>query len=104
MLFWFEFFSVGSIVLYTAQGKFNNHTSDTLGYVLQQANVTGENLKNVSEYLYAAKQITVNSVSLPVDLQSGIDSLDAKINSSAITLSYQTEKNSKTINNALDST
>ncbi|XP_044471256.1 uncharacterized protein LOC123200178 isoform X2 [Mangifera indica] len=95
---------VGSIVLYTAQGKFNNHTSDTLGYVLQQANVTGENLKNVSEYLYAAKQITVNSVSLPVDLQSGIDSLDAKINSSAITLSYQTEKNSKTINNALDST
>ncbi|XP_031277438.1 uncharacterized protein LOC116135871 [Pistacia vera] len=94
---------VGCVVLYTGQGKFHNNTLDTLDYVLKQANITGENLKNVSEYLSAAKQIGVNSVSLPADLQSGIDAIDAKINSSATTLSYQTEKNSKDIKDGLDS-
>ncbi|KAJ0090754.1 hypothetical protein Patl1_14863 [Pistacia atlantica] len=102
-LLWFAIFSVGCVVLYTGQGKFHNNTLDTLDYVVKQANITGENLKNVSEYLSAAKQIGVNSVSLPADLQSGIDAIDAKINSSATTLSYQTEKNSKDIKDGLDS-
>ncbi|XP_044464814.1 uncharacterized protein LOC123195222 [Mangifera indica] len=94
---------VGCIVLYNGQGKFHSNTIDTLDYVVKQADITSENLKNVSEYLSAAKHIGVNSVSLPADLQSGIDSIDAKINSSATTLSYETDKNSKNITDVLDS-
>lgn len=96
-------FSVGCIVLYTGQGKFHNSTLDTLNYVVKQASITSENLENVSDYLAAAKTIGVNSVTLAPDVQSNIDKIDRKINSSATTLSYQTKKNSKDIKDALDS-
>lgn len=99
----FAFSSVGCVVLYNGQGKFHSNTIDTLDYVVKQADITSENLENVSEYLSAAKHIGVNSVSLPADLQSGIDAIDAKINSSATTLSYETDKNSKNITDVLDS-
>ncbi|KAH9654637.1 Plasma membrane fusion protein [Citrus sinensis] len=96
-------FSVGCIVLYTGQGKFHSSTLDTLNYVVKQAHITSESLQNVSDYLAAAKTIGVNSVTLAPDVQSNIDKIDRKINSSATTLSYQTKKNSKDIKDALDS-
>ncbi|KAL9445614.1 hypothetical protein AB3S75_018584 [Citrus x aurantiifolia] len=94
---------VGCIVLYTGQGKFHSSTLDTLNYVVKQAHITSESLQNVSDYLAAAKTIGVNSVTLAPDVQSNIDKIDRKINSSATTLSYQTKKNSKDIKDALDS-
>ncbi|CAN1801587.1 hypothetical protein LINPERHAP1_LOCUS23026 [Linum perenne] len=38
---------VGCVVLYTGQGKFYSITSDTLDYVVSQADVTAESLRNV---------------------------------------------------------
>ncbi|KAF5197787.1 Transmembrane protein, partial [Thalictrum thalictroides] len=77
---------IGCIVLYTGQGKFNGSTEDTLEYVVKQANLTADNLRNVSGYLAAAKGIKVATVLLGPDVQTSIDEIDSKINSSATTL------------------
>lgn len=69
---------------------------------MKQADETVVNLHNVSEYLSAAKKIGVASSFLPGDVQTKIDDIDKKINSSATTLSEKTGKNSKDIQNVLD--
>ncbi|XP_030546707.1 uncharacterized protein LOC115752594 isoform X1 [Rhodamnia argentea] len=94
---------VGCIILYTGQGKFHGSTSDTLNYVVYQADTTSENLRNVSDYLATAKQIGVDSTFLPASVQNNIDAVQGKINSSAATLSAKTTKNSKDIQDGLDS-
>ncbi|KAJ7979032.1 Transmembrane protein [Quillaja saponaria] len=93
----------GSIVLYTGQGKFHRSSSNTLGYVVSQADITAENLRNVSDYLAAAKRIGVDAVFLPPNVQKSIDDIQTKINSSAANLSSKAEKNSKDIQDVLDS-
>ncbi|KAL6502104.1 hypothetical protein OROGR_027237 [Orobanche gracilis] len=94
---------VGCVVLYTGQGKFHNTTINTLDYVVQQANTTSENLRNVSDYLSAAKQINVDQVFLPSNIQTDIDQIQKKINSSATMLSSKTEDNSEKIKNLIES-
>uniref|UniRef100_A0A803Q8H4 Uncharacterized protein n=1 Tax=Cannabis sativa TaxID=3483 RepID=A0A803Q8H4_CANSA len=94
---------IGCVVLYTGQGKLHNSTTNTLGYVVQQADVTVESLRNVSDYLSAAKRIGVDAVFLPREVQNNIDLIETKINSSATMLSDKTEENSKKIQDGLDS-
>ncbi|KAK7281458.1 hypothetical protein RIF29_09476 [Crotalaria pallida] len=93
---------VGCIVLYTGQGKFIGSTSNTLEYVVSQADFTAENLRNVSDYLNAAKKIGVDAVFLPSDLQKNIDDVISKINSSAVTLSTKTADNSDKIEKGIN--
>lgn len=95
-------FSAGSVVLYTGQGKFHSTTTDTINYVVKQAETTVDNLRNVSDYLAAAKRIGVDQVFLPSDVQTNIDNVEIKINSSAITLERETRKNSNHIRDVLD--
>lgn len=95
-------FSVGCIVLYTGQGNFHSSTTNTLEYVVNQADTVVENLRNVSGYLAAAKGVTVDSIFLPPDVLKNIDNIETKIDSSASTLSQTTSDNSKTIQNGLD--
>ncbi|TYJ22038.1 hypothetical protein E1A91_A08G102300v1 [Gossypium mustelinum] len=92
----------GCVVLYTGQGKFHGCTTDTLDYAVSKADLTAENLRNVSDYLSAAKKISVDSAILPSDVQKGIDDIDRKINSSASTLSHQTADNKEKIQHGLD--
>jgi len=92
----------GCIVLYTAQGKFHGSTSTTLKYVVSQADFTAENLRNVSDYLDAAKNIGVDAVFLPADVQGNIDTIKTKINSSAVELSTKTHENSEQIKDGID--
>uniref|UniRef100_A0A5B7A766 Transmembrane protein n=2 Tax=Davidia involucrata TaxID=16924 RepID=A0A5B7A766_DAVIN len=94
---------VGCVVLYTGQGKFHNSTTKTLQYVVTQANTTVEKLRNVSEYLAAAKLIRVDQVFLPSNVQTDIDQIETKINSSASTLSDRALDNSNDIQDLLDS-
>ncbi|TKY73044.1 Transmembrane protein [Spatholobus suberectus] len=93
---------VGCALLYTAQGKFHGSTTDTLEYVVSQADFTAENLRNVSDYLDEAKKIGVDAVFLPADVQKNIDEVKTKINSSAAALSSKTEDNSEKIKEGLD--
>ncbi|KAK3003426.1 hypothetical protein RJ639_019867 [Escallonia herrerae] len=94
---------VGCVVLYTGQGKFHKSTTHTMQYIVFQADTTVDKLRNVSEYLAAAKQIGVDSVSLPTNIQTDIDQIEAKINSSANTLAIRTDNNSDDIHDVLDS-
>uniref|UniRef100_A0A2P2IKG5 Uncharacterized protein MANES_06G043100 n=2 Tax=Rhizophora mucronata TaxID=61149 RepID=A0A2P2IKG5_RHIMU len=94
----------GCVVLYTGQGKFHDSSTNTLEYVVNRANVTAENLSNVSDYLVTARNVDVNSMFLPSSVRNSIDGIEKKINSSSSTLSTQTRKNSKNIQDVLDST
>ncbi|KAG6769271.1 hypothetical protein POTOM_024891 [Populus tomentosa] len=100
------FFTIAAIagcgVLYAGQGKFHSITTHTLEYVVNQADVTAENLRNVSDYLAAAKNAGVLSVFLPTSVRNSIDSIQTKINSSGTTLSSTTQKNSEGIQDVLD--
>ncbi|XP_047967224.1 uncharacterized protein LOC125211462 [Salvia hispanica] len=94
---------IGCVILYTGQGKYHSSTINTLEYVVYQADTTSESLRNVSGYLAAAKQINVDQVILPSNVQGDIDKIQTKINSSATTLSSKTEDNSQKIKDAIQS-
>ncbi|MFS7996810.1 putative transmembrane protein [Helianthus anomalus] len=94
---------VGCVVLYTGQGKFYHSTTKTLDYVVSQANTTAQNLRNLSDVLASAKKIGVAQVFLPVQVQSDIDEIQTKLNSSSYTLSDTTEDNKDDIQRVLNS-
>lgn len=95
--------SIGCVVLYAGQEKFHRSTTDTMEYIVNQADFTVGRLRNVSDYLASAKQIGVDKVFLPSDVQTDIDQIETKINSSASTLADTTVKNSDDIRDLLDS-
>ncbi|XP_028753997.1 uncharacterized protein LOC114713498 [Neltuma alba] len=92
----------GCIILYTGQGKFYTSTSNTLDYVVRQAEFTAKNLRNVSSYLDTAKVIGVDAVFLPPNIQKNINNVKSKIDTAAATLSSKTKQNSKGIRNGID--
>ncbi|KAL0545390.1 hypothetical protein IC582_015272 [Cucumis melo] len=94
---------IGCVILYTGQGKFHNSTSETLEYVVSQADLTAQKLRDVSDYFAAAKQTGVDQVFLPSDVQTDIDQIEIKINSSASILDDKTVHNSNDIKDLLDS-
>ncbi|CAN6681318.1 unnamed protein product [Malus baccata var. baccata] len=93
---------LGCAVLYTGQDRFHGSTCSTLGYVVGQADRTAENLRNVSDYLNAAKKIGIDAIVLPADIQQSIDGVMGTIKNAANILSDTTEKNSKRIEDGLD--
>ncbi|KAK3004844.1 hypothetical protein RJ639_018654, partial [Escallonia herrerae] len=94
---------IGCVVLYLGQGKFHGSTTDTLGYVVKQADNTVYSLRNVSEYLAAAKRVGVEGDFLPQDVQKNIDNVDRAVSASASTLENETKSNSDDIKAALNS-
>ena len=90
------------MALYTGQGKLHSSTMKTLDYIVHQAEFIGENLRNVSDYLDAAKRIGVDAVFLPEDVQKQIDDVKSKISYAINTLSNKTEENSKQIQEGID--
>lgn len=95
---------VGCIVLYVGQGKFHSRTSNTLEFIVKQADGTAENLKNLSVYLSAAKSIGVDSIFLSADIQKGIDNIGTEISSVSSTLTNAASDNSDMIQKGLDET
>lgn len=94
--------SIGSVVLYTGQGKFHESTTDTLDYVVSQSNDTVYNLNNVSSILSVAKGIQVDQVSLPSNITTGIDRVHKMISDASKSLEFETRKNQKDIKRVLD--
>ncbi|MCL7028963.1 hypothetical protein MKW94_008653 [Papaver nudicaule] len=93
---------IGCVVLYTGQGKFHGSTIDTFEYVLKQGNLTVDSLRNVSNYLDSAQNIRVDRTLLPSDMQTKIDNIQTKINSSANALATRTDANKDKIQKTLD--
>ena len=96
-------FSIGCIVLYAGQDKFHHTTISTLEYLVNQADNTVWKLDNVSNYLSSAKQIGVQNVFLPSNVQTDIDEIDLKLNSSASFLEHQSSDTADDIRDLLDS-
>ncbi|KAE8705899.1 PLATZ transcription factor family protein [Hibiscus syriacus] len=86
------------------QGEFHARTTNTLNYVVHKADVTAENLRNASDYLSAAKKISVDSTILSPDMQKSIADVENKISSSASTLSTKAADNKDRIQHGLDGT
>lgn len=70
---------------------------------MYQADTTVQKLQEVSNNLATAKQISVQKVFLPSNVQSDIDNVESKLNSSASTVADETAKNSHDIRDLLDS-
>ncbi|KAK8550548.1 hypothetical protein V6N12_039250 [Hibiscus sabdariffa] len=94
---------LGCIVLYVGQERFHSSTTKTLQYVVNQADMTVRKLKDVSDSLATAKQVGVDKVFLPSNVQTDIDEIGTKINSSAGALADKTVDNSDDIRDLLDS-
>ncbi|XP_057420762.1 uncharacterized protein LOC130714820 [Lotus japonicus] len=91
----------GCIVLYISQGKFDGTTSNTLDYVVSQAEFTAENLRNVSRYFDSAEQIVIG-VGLSPAVENDIDNVKKKISTATDYLSKKTRDNSKMLHRAID--
>ncbi|RZB81392.1 uncharacterized protein LOC114375758 [Glycine soja] len=91
----------GCAVLYSGQGKFRESTSNTLDYVVNQAQIIAENLRNVTSYFDSAKQL-VNGIPLPLDLGSNIDDVKVKVTTAADSLSKKAKENSRMIHKVID--
>uniref|UniRef100_M1CGR4 Transmembrane protein n=1 Tax=Solanum tuberosum TaxID=4113 RepID=M1CGR4_SOLTU len=94
---------IGCVILYTGQEKFHSSTLNTMDYVVHQANVTADTLMNVSVYLAAAKQLAVDRILIPANVQTDIDYVQTKITSSASTLSTKTADNKDDIEHLIES-
>ncbi|KAI0496675.1 hypothetical protein KFK09_022999 [Dendrobium nobile] len=93
---------IGCVLLYYGQQKFHNSSSDTLDYVVSQANFTVENLREFSGNLSEAKRIKVTNLLIPGDIQNRIDDIVNKVNTSANDLDRRASKNSKNIRDVLN--
>ncbi|KAG5225231.1 transmembrane protein [Salix suchowensis] len=94
---------IGCVVLYTAQESFHKSTTETLEYVVNQADATVDKLRAVSDFIASAKLVGVDQVFLPSNVQTDIDQIGTRINSSASVLADKTVDNSEDIKDLLDS-
>jgi len=78
-------------------------TSDTLDYVLNQAQFVAKRLNTMSTYFDSAKQI-IRGIPLPLDIDLGpnLDDIKLKIVRAADTLSDKAKANTKTIHRVID--
>ncbi|KAJ0091718.1 hypothetical protein Patl1_12521 [Pistacia atlantica] len=103
LIFFVILAAIGFVILYAGQGKFHGSTTSTLDYVVSQADATLDRLNGVSDYLAAAKQLQVDKIFLPSNIQTDIDNIEAKLNASASNLADKTAKSSHDIRDLLDS-
>ncbi|RHN64058.1 hypothetical protein MtrunA17_Chr4g0065031 [Medicago truncatula] len=90
----------GCVVLYTSEQQFHGTTSNTMKYIVSQAEFTIENLKNVTNYLDSAKMMAIE-FGLPDDVDEEIDSVKKKIIDVAADISIKTHNNSQMLHNAI---
>jgi hypothetical protein len=90
-------------MLYDGQEKFHKSTTTTLKFVVSQANYTVDNLRNLSDSLSAAKRIDIaQSFLLPPNVQTEINEIQGKLNSSATDLAIKTTDNAAKIKKLLN--
>uniref|UniRef100_A0A0E0KVW5 Uncharacterized protein n=1 Tax=Oryza punctata TaxID=4537 RepID=A0A0E0KVW5_ORYPU len=94
--------TAGCIILHCGQELFHSSTINTVDYIVGQGNLTVDNLRNFSGSLAAAKNIGVDQVFLPVEVQQKIDVIEEKLNSSANEFSTRALENSKKIKHVVD--
>ncbi|XP_062183771.1 uncharacterized protein LOC133887806 [Phragmites australis] len=93
---------VGCVMLHCGQELFHSSAINTIDYVVGQGNLTVDNLRNFSGCLAAAKNIGVDQIFLPVDVQQKIDVIEEKLNSSANEFSTRALENSRKIKHVVN--
>ena len=73
---------------------FHHSSIKTVDYVVGQGDLTADNLRNFAGSLAAAKNITIDQIFLPADVQGKIDIVEEKLNSSANEFSTRLLENS----------
>ncbi|OWM86747.1 uncharacterized protein LOC116186973 [Punica granatum] len=94
---------IGCLILYAGQGRFRRSTDRALEYLVTQADATVGKLQQVSDYIGAAKQTGVDQVFVPPNVQTDIDQIGTKLNSSAGEVAARTQESSNDIRHLLDS-
>lgn len=94
---------IGCVMLYSGQIRYNKSTTETLAYVMSQADSTVSQLKAISDYLTSARQIGVLHVTLPANVQTEIDQIGAKLSTSIATITDKATSSSNNIRNFLNS-
>ncbi|CAM8922302.1 unnamed protein product [Rhodiola kirilowii] len=89
--------AIGCILLSVGQGDFHGEVFRTVKFVVSRSDYTVQTLRNVTEYLSLAKNISVAHVFLPSDVMSDIDKLDMELSTAANTIEEKTRENSKKI-------
>ncbi|KAL6651499.1 hypothetical protein ACP70R_010424 [Stipagrostis hirtigluma subsp. patula] len=87
----------GCVLLHCAQIMFGFSTISTVDYIVGQGNLTVDHLRDFAGSLAAAKNIGVEQVFLPADVQQKIDVVEDKLNSSANMFSDRAMENSMKI-------
>ncbi|KAJ1273117.1 hypothetical protein BS78_06G256000 [Paspalum vaginatum] len=87
----------GCLILHSGSDLFHGSTIRTIDYVVGQGNLTVDNLRNFAGSLAAAKNITIDQIFLPADVQQKIDVVEDKLNSSANEFSTRALENSRKI-------
>jgi hypothetical protein len=90
------------VLLHCGSDLFHNSTIKTVDYVVGQGNLTANNLRNFAGSLAAAKNITIDQIFLPADVQQKIDVVEEKLNSSANEFSTRMLENSRKIKNVVN--
>lgn len=81
---------------------FHGSTIRTVDYVCGQGNLTVDHLRSFATSLAAAKNITIDQIFLPADVQQKIDVVEEKLNSSANIFSTRLQENSRKIKGVLN--
>ncbi|GFP83496.1 hypothetical protein PHJA_000493000 [Phtheirospermum japonicum] len=89
--------AIGCILLSVGQSEFHGEAIDTLNFVVNQSEYTVQTLRNVTEYLLVAKNVSVAQIFLPSDVKDDIDKLNVDLNAAADTLEQKTNENSRQI-------
>ncbi|XP_066346179.1 uncharacterized protein [Miscanthus floridulus] len=92
----------GCLILHGGSDLFHGSTIRTVNYVFGQGNLTVDHLRNFAGSLAAAKNITIDQIFLPADVQQKIDIVEEKLNSSANIFSTRMQENSRKIKRVLN--
>ncbi|XP_066350184.1 uncharacterized protein [Miscanthus floridulus] len=92
----------GCLILHGCGDLFHGSTIRTVNYVFGQGNLTVDHLRNFAGSLAAAKNITIDQIFLPADVQQKIDIVEEKLNSSANIFSTRMQENSRKIKRVLN--
>ncbi|CAM0145213.1 unnamed protein product [Urochloa decumbens] len=92
----------GSVILHCGSDLFHHSTIKTVDYIVGQGNLTADNLRNFAGSLAAAKNITIDQIFLPAEVQQKIDIVEEKLNSSANEFSTRMLENSRKIKNVVN--
>ncbi|KAI4379883.1 hypothetical protein MLD38_006124 [Melastoma candidum] len=93
----------GCVILYAGQGKFQKSAGGALDFLVNQADVTVGQLREMSDYIASSRQLEVDKVPLPSSVQTDIDQIAEKINTAASTISGQSVESSDDIRHQLNS-